>query len=55
VRVTPTSGGEYVHSYRQMFRHVVNHSSYHRGQVVTMMRQAGVKPPSTDLILFYRR
>ncbi|HYT83841.1 MAG TPA: DinB family protein [Gemmatimonadales bacterium] len=55
VRVQPTSGGEYRHSYRQMFRHLVNHSSYHRGQVVTMMRQVGVRPPSTDLILFYRR
>jgi len=55
VRVRPTSGGEYLHSYRQMFRHFVNHSSYHRGQVVTMMRQVGVQPPSTDLILFYRR
>src|SRR6266540_154947 len=55
VRVKPTSGGEYLHSYRQMFRHLVNHSSYHRGQVVTVMRQVGVQPPSTDLILFYRR
>lgn len=55
VRIKPTSGGEYLHSYRQMFRHLVNHSSYHRGQVVTMMRQVGVKPPSTDLILFYRK
>jgi uncharacterized damage-inducible protein DinB len=55
VRIKPTSGGEYQHSYRQMFRHLVNHSSYHRGQVVTMMRQVGVRPPSTDLILFYRR
>jgi uncharacterized damage-inducible protein DinB len=55
VSVKPTSGGEYRHSYRQMFRHLVNHSSYHRGQVVTMLRQVGVRPPSTDLILFYRR
>ena len=39
--------------YRQM-QHVVNHSSYHRGQVVTMLRQLGVQPPSTDLIRFYR-
>ncbi len=37
-----------------MFRHVVDHGSYHRGQVITMMRQLGVKPPSTGLILFYR-
>lgn len=53
--VKPTSGGAYVHTYRQMFRHLVNHSSYHRGQVVTFLRQLGFKPPSTDLILYYRR
>ena len=34
--------------------HLVNHSSYHRGQVVTMMRQVGVPPTGTDLIAFYR-
>ncbi|MEP0821405.1 MAG: DinB family protein [Ignavibacterium sp.] len=38
--------------WRQM-QHVVNHGSYHRGQVVAMLRQLGVKPPTTDLIYFY--
>lgn len=39
----------------QMIQHVVNHATYHRGQVVTMLRQAGQQPPlSTDLITFYR-
>ena len=38
----------------QMMQHLVNHSSYHRGQVVTMIRQVGVKPNGTDLITFYR-
>jgi uncharacterized damage-inducible protein DinB len=32
--------------------HVVNHSTYHRGQVTTMLRQLGVAPPSTDLYAF---
>ena len=53
--VKPSSGGEYVHSFRQMFRHFINHSSYHRGQIVTFLRQLGATPPSTDLILYYRR
>jgi uncharacterized damage-inducible protein DinB len=53
--VQPSSGGEYVHSFRQMFRHFINHSSYHRGQIVTFLRQLGAKPPGTDLILYYRR
>ena len=54
VTVKPSAGGEYVHTFRQMFRHAVDHSSYHRGQIVTLMRQLGVKPPSTGLIEFYR-
>jgi len=39
----------------QMLQHLVNHGSYHRGQVTTMMRQMNVCPPkSMDLIAFYR-
>ncbi len=39
----------------QMLQHVVNHASYHRGQVTTMLRQLKAEPPkSVDLITFYR-
>ena len=39
----------------QMAQHIVNHASYHRGQVTTMLRQLGAKPAkSVDLIAFYR-
>ena len=38
----------------QIIMHVVNHGTLHGGQVVTMLRQAGVTPPQTDLIFFYR-
>lgn len=38
----------------QMMRHVINHSTYHRGQLTTMLRQLGATPPGTDLILYYR-
>jgi len=35
--------------------HVMNHSTYHRGQLITMLRGAGVTEiPNTDLIAFYR-
>lgn len=37
-----------------LMSHVVNHSSYHRGQLTTMLRQVGATPPSTDLIVFLR-
>jgi len=54
VAVQPSSGGEYLHTFREMFRHAVDHSSYHRGQLVTLLRQVGATPPSTGLIVFYR-
>jgi uncharacterized damage-inducible protein DinB len=39
----------------QMLQHVVNHGSYHRGQVTTMLRQLGMPPAkSMDLIRFHR-
>ncbi len=38
----------------QSLQHVMNHSTYHRGQVVTLLRQLGATPVSTDLIRFYR-
>jgi uncharacterized damage-inducible protein DinB len=39
----------------QMLQHVVNHASYHRGQVTTMLRQLGAAPAkSMDMIAFYR-
>ena len=39
----------------QMMQHVVNHASYHRGQVTTMLRQIGATPAkSMDMIAFYR-
>jgi uncharacterized damage-inducible protein DinB len=38
-----------------MVQHMVNHATYHRGQVTTMLRQLGAAPPkSMDLITFYR-
>lgn len=51
---TTARTGSYTAPYWQMIQHVVDHSSYHRGQIVTMLRQLGVTPPSTGLIRFYR-
>jgi uncharacterized damage-inducible protein DinB len=37
----------------QILYHVVNHSTYHRGQIITMFRRLGSEPMSTDLLLYY--
>jgi uncharacterized damage-inducible protein DinB len=39
-------------SLAHLMQHVVNHSSYHRGQVITLLRQLGQTPPPTDLLEF---
>jgi uncharacterized damage-inducible protein DinB len=36
----------------QLVQHVANHSTYHRGQVITLMRILGAKAPSSDLVLW---
>ncbi len=38
----------------QPLQHLVNHGTYHRGQIATMLRQLAAKPISTDLSFFYR-
>lgn len=50
-----TEGKQLSNPLWEMMQHVVNHSTYHRGQIVTMLRQLGVKPIGTDLITFYRQ
>ena len=34
--------------------HVVNHATYHRGQIVRRIRELGFTPPSTDYIQYSR-
>lgn len=49
-----TKGTPYTNPLGDLMRHVVNHGSYHRGQIVTLLRQLGAEPVSTDLVLYYR-
>jgi uncharacterized damage-inducible protein DinB len=46
--------GEYRNPLWQSMQNMVNHSTYHRGQVATLLRQLDAKPISTDLMHFYR-
>jgi uncharacterized damage-inducible protein DinB len=38
----------------QLVQHVVNHSSYHRGQVTNFLRQLGARPVGTDMVAWDR-
>ena len=37
----------------QIVLHAINHTSFHRGQIITMLRGFGVQPPNTDLTAYY--
>jgi uncharacterized damage-inducible protein DinB len=53
VRYRNLRGQLYAYPLWQQLAHVVNHSTYHRGQLTTMMRQLGAGGVSSDLLLYY--
>lgn len=54
IKYKNTRGTPYEGPIEPMLAHVINHSTYHRGQVVTLLRQLGGTPVTTDLIGFHR-
>ena len=48
------SGNPYSDPLVRLMQHVVNHGTYHRGQVTTLLRQAGGEPVSLDMLYFFR-
>jgi uncharacterized damage-inducible protein DinB len=50
------NGDAYSMPYYELLAHVFNHSTYHRGQLVTMLRQVGFTGvESTDMLGFFRK
>ena len=54
IALTTPQGSSYSSRLWRAMLHVVNHSSYHRGQIAAMLRQVGATPQGTDLMLYYR-
>ncbi len=46
-------GGEFRVPRWQIVLHAINHTTFHRGQIVTMLRALGVQPPNTDLTCYH--
>lgn len=53
VAYTNTKGERWEYPLGHLMQHLVNHSSYHRGQVTTMLRQLGAEAVSVDLLYFF--
>ena len=49
---TNTKGEQWEYPLGSMIQHVMNHSTYHRGQVTTMLRQLGAQVIPVDLLVF---
>lgn len=50
-----TRGNTHSNMHWQMIMHCMNHSTFHRGQLITMLRQVGATTvPTTDLIVYFR-
>jgi len=49
-----SAGKKFENTLRQIIAHVINHSTYHRGQLATKLKEKGIQPPATDYIVYAR-
>jgi len=54
VAYTTSRGERFTNRVDDILRHVFLHSSYHRGQIASTVREAGGQPAGTDYIAFIR-
>lgn len=54
INYSNSTGKSFRNNIKDMLFHVINHSTYHRGQIAFIMRQHGLEPISSDYI-FYKR
>lgn len=48
IEYTSTKGDVFKNSVRDILFHIINHSTYHRGQIASDFRQTGLEPLETD-------
>jgi uncharacterized damage-inducible protein DinB len=48
------NGDPFSSTLEEIVKHVVNHGTYHRGQIAAMQRMLGAEAVGTDLIGYYR-
>ncbi|HQT22504.1 MAG: damage-inducible protein DinB [Sphingobacteriales bacterium 17-39-43] len=54
INYSNSKGQLFSNSIQDMLFHIINHSTYHRGQVATEFKRQGLEPLVTDYIFFKR-
>lgn len=54
IRFQDSKGEPYENLLRDILFHIANHHNYHRGQIITDLKAAGIQPDRTDYI-YYKR
>ena len=54
INYTNTKGVAYKNTVKDILFHVINHSTYHRGQIAADFVQSGIEPLYTDYIAYKR-
>lgn len=49
-----SKGNKYKNTLSQIMTHVINHSTYHRAQIASLLRAENIIPPLTDYIAYFR-
>jgi uncharacterized damage-inducible protein DinB len=49
-----TSGKAFTNSIEEIVQHVVNHGTYHRGNIASILRQLGLVSVATDYVVYLR-
>ena len=52
IKYTTLSGAAFEHRVRDLLFQIINHSTYHRAQIATELRIAGIEPARTEYILY---
>lgn len=54
INYTNSKGQSFQNSIKDILFHIINHSTYHRGQIATDFKNTGLQPLVTDYIFFKR-
>src|SRR5690606_723584 len=54
INYTNSKGENFTNTVSEIFFHIINHTTYHRGQLMSLLKTKGVEPIVTDYI-FYKR